>query len=137
MIPWEGVIGAHAPSDGSLCDFGVSYTEVPLNEAGLPDIPAVTAALEADKSVKMVHIQRSRGYNLRPSLSVERIGELIRVVKTVRPEAVVFVDNCYGEFVERMEPTNLGADLMAGSLIKNPGGRHRGKTAAISAAGRT
>lgn len=118
----EGVIGAHTPSDGSLCDFGVNYTEIPLNREGLPDIPAVTAALEADEKVKMVHIQRSRGYSLRPSLSVERIGELIRAVKAVRPQAVVFVDNCYGEFVERTEPTSVGADLMAGSLIKNPGG---------------
>ena len=70
----------------------------------------------------MIHIQRSRGYNLRPSLSVKQIGEIIAVVREVHPDSIVFVDNCYGEFVEKIEPTAVGADLMAGSLIKNPGG---------------
>ncbi len=117
-----GVIGADKPSDGSLAEYGVGYREVPLNEAGLPDIPAVCEALRAEPAVKVVHIQRSRGYNLRPSLTVKRIGELITAIKQVRSDVIVFVDNCYGEFAEREEPTAVGADLMAGSLIKNPGG---------------
>ena len=115
------VIGMNGPSDGSLRDFGVDYRQVELAEDGYPDIAGVTAALE-DPAVRLVHIQRSRGYSLRPSLSVAKIGELIAAVKAKRPDVVVFIDNCYGEFAEREEPTAVGADLMAGSLIKNPGG---------------
>ena len=115
------VIGMNGPSDGSLREFGVDYRQVELAEDGYPDIAGVTAALE-DPAVRLVHIQRSRGYSLRPSLSVAKIGELIAAVKAKRPDVVVFVDNCYGEFAEREEPTAVGADLMAGSLIKNPGG---------------
>lgn len=117
-----GVIGAGARSDGSLCEWGVRYREVPLRPDGAPDLPAIARALEEDPSIRMVHIQRSRGYSPRPSLSVAAIGKLIETVRSRRPDAVVFVDNCYGEFVERQEPTAVGADLMAGSLIKNPGG---------------
>ncbi len=117
-----GVIGAGKHSDGSLADYGVGYREVPLGADGYPDCEAVCAVLRAEPKVKVVHIQRSRGYNLRPSLSVAKIGELIAAIHTVRPDAIVFVDNCYGEFAEREEPTAVGADLMAGSLIKNPGG---------------
>lgn len=115
------VIGMNGPSDGSLREFGVDYRQVELAEDGYPDIAGATAALE-DPAVRLVHIQRSRGYSLRPSLSVAKIGELIAAVKAKRPDVVVFVDNCYGEFAEREEPTAVGADLMAGSLIKNPGG---------------
>lgn len=115
------VIGMNGPSDGSLREFGVDYRQVELAEDGYPDIAGVAAALE-DPAVRLVHIQRSRGYSLRPSLSVAKIGELIAAVKAKRPDVVVFVDNCYGEFAEREEPTAVGADLMAGSLIKNPGG---------------
>ena len=115
------VIGMNGPSDGSLREFGVDYRQVELAEDGYPDIAGVTAALE-DPAVRLVHIQRSRGYSLRPSLSVAKIGELIAAVKAKRPDVVVFIDNCYGEFAEREEPTAVGADLMAGSLIKNPGG---------------
>jgi len=107
--------------NGSLRDFGVRYTEIPLRN-GRPDIAAIGAALEADPTIKMVHIQRSRGYSLRPSLTVAEIGELIIAIKKVRPEVVIFVDNCYGEFVETVEPVQVSADLTAGSLIKNPGG---------------
>ncbi len=118
----ESVIGEKAAATGSLKEFGVRYREVPLDPAGRPDRSGIMEALRADPSVKMVHIQRSRGYSLRPSLRVAEIGEIIRAVRSVRPDAVVFVDNCYGEFVEPSEPTAVGADLMAGSLIKNPGG---------------
>lgn len=118
----ESVIGEKAAATGSLKEFGVRYREVPLDPAGCPDRSGIIEALRADPSVKMVHIQRSRGYSLRPSLRVAEIGEIIRAVRSVRPDAVVFVDNCYGEFVELSEPTAVGADLMAGSLIKNPGG---------------
>lgn len=117
-----GVIGAGAPSDGSLRDWGVGYREVPLLPDGTPDLRGIVRALEENPAIRVVHIQRSRGYSPRPSLSVRAIGELIEAVRSRRPDAVVFVDNCYGEFVEREEPTAVGADLMAGSLIKNPGG---------------
>ncbi len=116
-----GVIGAGQHSDGSLADYGVGYREVPLvNER--PDLEGIQAALKAEPAVKVVHIQRSRGYSLRPSLTVAQIGEIVQAVRRVRPDAIVFVDNCYGEFVEKTEPTAVGADLMAGSLIKNAGG---------------
>ena len=118
----ESVIGEKTAAPGSLREFGIRYREVPLDPSGRPDLPGVVHALLHDPTVKMVHVQRSRGYSLRPSLRVEEIGELIQAVRSVRPDAVVFVDNCYGEFVEPDEPTAVGADLMAGSLIKNPGG---------------
>ena len=118
----DRVIGAKVASAGSLAEYGIGYSEVPLCDDGTPDHAAIAAALAADPTARVVHIQRSRGYNTRPSLSVAAIGEIIRTVRSVRPDAVVFVDNCYGEFVETVEPTAVGADLMAGSLIKNPGG---------------
>lgn len=118
----EDVIGHKKPSAGSLTEFGVKYSQVDLNEQGKPDLPGIQAALGADNSVKMVHIQRSRGYDPRPSMSVAAIKEVIDAVREVRQDVVVFVDNCYGEFVEKTEPTQVGADLIAGSLIKNPGG---------------
>lgn len=118
----EKVIGIPADAPGSLREYGIGYRQVELGANGRPDLPAVVQALRDEPAVKMVHIQRSRGYNLRPSLRVAEIGELIAAVKAVRPDVVVFVDNCYGEFVEETEPTAVGADLMAGSLIKNPGG---------------
>ncbi len=117
-----GVIGANKPSDGSLADYGVGYREVPLLPDGTPDLDGICTALRETPAVKVVHIQRSRGYNLRPSLTVADIGKIIAAVRSVRPDAIVFVDNCYGEFAEKTEPTAVGADLMAGSLIKNPGG---------------
>lgn len=116
-----GVIGADKPSAGSLAEYGIGYQEVSLVN-GVPDLDGITAALKADPAIRMVHIQRSRGYDIRPSLSVAKIGEIIKTVRAVHPDAVVFVDNCYGEFVETLEPTAVGADLMAGSLIKNAGG---------------
>lgn len=117
-----GVIGATRQEDGSLAEYGVGYREVPLRDDGLPDAEAVCQVLREEPKVKMVHIQRSRGYSLRPSYTVAQIGGLISAIRSVRPDVVVFVDNCYGEFAEKQEPTAVGADLMAGSLIKNPGG---------------
>ena len=116
----EEVIGIRE-SDGSLKEFGVHYAQVDLNEHQLPDLPAISRAVE-DPSVRVVHIQRSRGYNLRPSLTVEQIEEICTTVKQKRPDVWVFVDNCYGEFVQKNETCQHGADLMAGSLIKNAGG---------------
>ncbi len=115
----HGVIGISGEGMGSLKEFGVKYAQVDLNENGRPDMPAIEKAL--DMKPKMVYIQRSRGYSLRPSLSVDEIGEIAKLVHS-KCDAVVMVDNCYGEFVEKAEPTEVGADLMAGSLIKNAGG---------------
>mgnify|MGYP000770100155 CR=1 FL=1 len=116
----HSVIGLSGEGQGSLKDFGVRYRQAELGQDGLPDLSAICAAI--DPSTKMVYIQRSRGYSLRPSLSVRQIGEVVRAVKAVKPDVIVMVDNCYGEFVEESEPLSVGADLIAGSLIKNPGG---------------
>lgn len=117
------VIGMDAKNgDGSLADFGVSYKEVPMTTAGTVDLPAVKAAIEATPSVKVVFLQRSKGYLDRRTLSVAEIGEVVSLVKSISKDIFVMVDNCYGEFTETSEPTALGADLMVGSLIKNPGG---------------
>lgn len=106
---------------GSLADFGIGYKQVDMTEDGKIDYDGVKDSLLADKSIKMVYIQRSRGYSLRPSLSVDEISRAAEITKKYS-DAVVMVDNCYGEFVEKTEPTAAGADIMAGSLIKNPGG---------------
>lgn len=116
-----GVLGIDEQVDGSLKDFGVEYAQVDLNSDGLPDIEAIKTALKKD-TYKMAYIQRSRGYSLRLSLSIAKISELCKIVKEISPETIIMVDNCYGEFVEKKEPTEVGADLIAGSLIKNPGG---------------
>ena len=116
-----GVFGIDGTEDGSLADFGIGYNQVDLKSDGTPDIKAIKKELSA-KKYKMAYIQRSRGYSTRPSLSVDAIKELCDAVKSVSPDTVIMVDNCYGEFVEKTEPTEVGADLMAGSLIKNPGG---------------
>lgn len=106
---------------GSLKDFGIDYRQVELDENGQPDIPAILAGIEKYRP-KVVYIQRSRGYSLRPSLSVAQIGRIAGAVKQSDSDAILFVDNCYGEFVEADEPVSAGVDIMAGSLIKNPGG---------------
>ncbi len=117
----EEAVGLRGGEDtGSLKDWGVKCKVVPLLEDGSPDYEAIKKAM--DPSVKMVSMQRSKGYAWRKSLSVDEIGELIAFVKGLYPNVVCMVDNCYGEFVEEKEPTAVGADLMAGSLIKNPGG---------------
>ncbi|MBO4432872.1 MAG: methionine gamma-lyase family protein [Clostridia bacterium] len=116
-----GVFGIDEKTDGSLKDFGINYEQVELKDDGTPDIEEITARIKS-KEYKMAYIQRSRGYSARKSLSVEEIGELCRLIKDLSPDTVIMVDNCYGEFVEKLEPTQVGADIMAGSLIKNPGG---------------
>jgi cystathionine beta-lyase family protein involved in aluminum resistance len=115
----EEVIGIRGSGAGSLKEYGIAYEQVDLQADGTPDYPAIA---EAVKGAKVAYIQRSRGYALRPSLSIETIARLVQTVKAASTETIVFVDNCYGEFVEEQEPTMVGADLMAGSLIKNPGG---------------
>lgn len=115
----HGVIGISGEGMGSLKDFGVEYSEVPLKNERL-DFDAIEKTV--DDSTTMVYIQRSRGYELRPSLSVDEIGKVCAIVKKKNPNVIVMVDNCYGEFVEKTEPTQVGADLIAGSLIKNAGG---------------
>lgn len=115
----EEVIGIRE-SVGSLAEYGVKYRQVDLLEDGSFDWESIRKAI-SDKT-KMVTIQRSKGYQTRPTLSVERIGELIKFVKEIKPDIICMVDNCYGEFVETIEPTDVGADMCVGSLIKNPGG---------------
>lgn len=115
----EEVIGIR-PSNGSLAEYGVTYRQVELLEDGYFDYPAIEAAL--NERTKLVTIQRSKGYQTRPSYSVGKIGELISFIKARRPDVICMVDNCYGEFVERIEPSDVGADMIVGSLIKNPGG---------------
>lgn len=116
----EEVIGTRGDKRASLIGHGVLYDEVPLiNDM---DIDLEGIAKKIDKTVNMVLIQRSRGYSLRKSLNIETIKKIIEIVKNKNPNCICFVDNCYGEFVEKLEPLEVGADLIAGSLIKNPGG---------------
>ena len=115
----EEVIGIR-PSCGSLKEYGVTYQQVDLKEGGSFDYEGIREAL--NERTRLVTIQRSKGYATRPTLSVKRIGELIAFVKSIRPDVICMVDNCYGEFVETTEPTDVGADMIVGSLIKNPGG---------------
>ena len=116
----EEVIGTRGVGKGSLAEFGVTYREVTLTEAGRIDWEALGTAIRPE--TRMVTIQRSCGYGWRPSLSLDDIERIVTVVKGQNPDTVCFVDNCYGEFVGDREPTAVGVDLMAGSLIKNPGG---------------
>lgn len=115
-----GVVGAVDKGHGSLKDYGVEYRQVELKD-NAPDKEGLALAVR-DPRVKAVLIQRSKGYATRASLSVDEIGELCAVVRENNPNAAILVDNCYGEFVEEREPTHVGADLVVGSLIKNPGG---------------
>ncbi|MEH7109930.1 aminotransferase class I/II-fold pyridoxal phosphate-dependent enzyme [Bacillus sp. JJ1764] len=116
----EEIVGIRGNGVGSLKDFGITYNHVDLTESGHIDWKSVTEKVKPN--TKMIGIQRSKGYATRPSFTIDEIGEMIKYVKEIKPEVVVFVDNCYGEFVEDREPCHVGADLMAGSLIKNPGG---------------
>ena len=116
----EEVIGLRDPGQGSLAEFGVSYQEIELQADGSVDTTTVEQALE--RPCRMVLIQRSCGYSWRPSIPVAEIGRLGELIHGRQPECVVFVDNCYGELVQEQEPTQVGADLIAGSLIKNLGG---------------
>ncbi|MBQ6031354.1 MAG: methionine gamma-lyase family protein [Oscillospiraceae bacterium] len=115
----QEVIGIR-PSPCSLAEYGVRYRQVDLLPNGGFDYPAIRAAIH--EKTKLITIQRSKGYATRPSFSVAQIGELISFCKGVKPDVLVMVDNCYGEFVEELEPSQVGADLCVGSLIKNPGG---------------
>ena len=116
----EEIIGISGSGEGSLKEYGIGYKQIPLDGNGAVDLPAVLNAI--DNRTGLVVLQRSCGYDFRPSLSVERIGEIISAIKAAHPHLNVMVDNCYGEFTDVIEPTHMGADLIAGSLIKNPGG---------------
>lgn len=115
----EEVIGIR-PSKGSLAEYGVTYRQVDLLEDGGFDFDRIRESVNG--RTRLVTIQRSKGYQTRPTLSVARIGELISFIKKIKPDVLCMVDNCYGEFVETIEPTDVGADMVVGSLIKNPGG---------------
>lgn len=115
----EEVIGIR-PSRGSLAEYGVTYKQVDLIDGNRFDFEGIKNAIS--EKTKMVAIQRSKGYQTRKTLSVSEIGEAIKFIKDIRKDIVIMVDNCYGEFVETIEPSNLGADMIVGSLIKNPGG---------------
>ena len=115
----DEIIGIR-PSKGSLAEYGITYAQVDLLPDGGFDYEGIKNAI--NEKTKLVTIQRSKGYASRPTLSVERIGELISFIKSIKPDVICMVDNCYGEFVEKREPTEVGADLIIGSLIKNPGG---------------
>jgi cystathionine beta-lyase family protein involved in aluminum resistance len=115
------VIGKPNDGTGSLRDFGIDYAEAAIDDHGEIDWEALEQ-LANEPTTKVIGIQRSRGYAWRPSIHIERMHEIIARIKAWNPNLIVFVDNCYGEFTERLEPTQIGADLIAGSLIKNPGG---------------
>lgn len=115
----EEVIGIR-PSCGSLAEYGITYAQAELLEDGNFDYEAIKNAIRPQ--TRLIEIQRSKGYLTRPTLSVTQIGEAIAFIKKLRPDIIVMVDNCYGEFVERLEPSDFGADMIVGSLIKNPGG---------------
>lgn len=115
----DEIIGIR-PSKGSLAEYGITYAQVDLLPDGGFDYEGIKNAI--NERTKLVTIQRSKGYASRPTLSVERIGELISFIKSIKPDVICMVDNCYGEFVERIEPSQVGADMIVGSLIKNPGG---------------
>lgn len=116
-----GVIGVVDKGTGSLKDFGVGYRQVDLTPEDTPDLEELARAVR-EPNVKAVLIQRSKGYSTRASLSVDEIGQMCSIIRENAPDVAILVDNCYGEFVERKEPTHVGADLVVGSLIKNPGG---------------
>lgn len=116
----QTIIGSPVKTSGSLVDLGVVYKEIPMQE-DKPDLEAICSAI--NEKTKLIHIQRSCGYSsVRKTLNVAQIGAICAAVKKVKPDIICFVDNCYGEFIEKQEPTEVGADLIAGSLIKNMGG---------------
>ena len=115
----QGVIGVR-PEKGCLAEYGITYNQVDLLPDGSWDFDGIRAAI--NERTKLIEIQRSKGYDTRPSLSVDQIGEVISFIRGIKPEVIIMVDNCYGEFVETKEPSDVGADMVVGSLIKNPGG---------------
>lgn len=119
----HSIIGINKEENiGSLRNYGVKYKQIDLMEDGRVNLKEIEKILKEDKSIKLVHIQRSTGYGWRKALSIEDIEEIIKCVKSIKEDAICFVDNCYGEFIDTKEPTDVGADLVAGSLIKNIGG---------------
>jgi cystathionine beta-lyase family protein involved in aluminum resistance len=116
----RSAIGIEGNYPGSLIDFGIKYEEVDLKSDGTVDLNAIENTL--DESYKMVYIQRSRGYSLRPTLTCGDIENIVKAVRKVNKDVIIMLDNCYGEFIEKKQPLSVGVDLMAGSLIKNPGG---------------
>jgi len=123
-LPYDtlhGVIGISGDLKGSLKDYGMSYSQIELNDDGTPNLDAIAAAVK-DKIVSAVLVQRSRGYSSRRAITVKEIGDICETVHSINKDINVFVDNCYGEFIEIIEPGDVGADIMAGSLIKSPGG---------------
>lgn len=116
------IIGIEGQNVGSLKEFGINYKQVDLNQDNKIDISRVVDIIKNDKTIKMVEIQRSTGYGWRPSLSIDDIQNAIKAVKGIREDIICFVDNCYGEFIDTREPIEAGADIAAGSLIKNIGG---------------
>ncbi len=115
----QEVIGIR-PSPCSLAEYGVTYAQADLKDDGSFDYDAIRAAI--NEKTKLITIQRSKGYAMRPTFSVQQIGELIAFCKNIKPDVICMVDNCYGEFVDVIEPSDVGADMIVGSLIKNPGG---------------
>ncbi|WP_078554522.1 aminotransferase class I/II-fold pyridoxal phosphate-dependent enzyme [Bacillus alkalicellulosilyticus] len=116
----EEIVGVRGSNNGSLKEFGISYQAIPLTNEGKVDYSQVKESIT--EKTKVIGIQRSKGYANRPSFFIEEIKEMVEFVKSIKNDVIVFVDNCYGEFVETMEPPHVGADIIAGSLIKNPGG---------------
>lgn len=116
----QSIVSGGEEDTGSLADFGISYQHVDLLESGAVDWETVEKTVKGN--TKVIAIQRSKGYAVRPSFTVEQIKKMVEKIRAIKEDAIIFVDNCYGEFVEELEPTNVGVDLMAGSLIKNPGG---------------
>lgn len=122
-MPYDTIrstIGIEGNYPGSLKDFGITYEQVDLKEDGTVDLDGIEKKL--DDSYKMVYIQRSRGYSYRPTLTCDKIAEIVKTVRKCSKDVIIMLDNCYGEFLEKKEPLSVGVDLMAGSLIKNPGG---------------
>lgn len=118
--PYDTLAGIISKAPGCLVSKGINYSEVPLDNAGKPDLQGI--ANSVNSGTTMVMIQRSRGYSLRSALNIDEIQQISRLVKEINPDTIIFADNCYGEFVEQHEPVEAGVDLAAGSLIKNPGG---------------
>ncbi|MBN2260901.1 MAG: methionine gamma-lyase family protein [Clostridiales bacterium] len=117
----EEVIGLNGNNGSSLIEFGIKYSQIDLTSEGYFDYIQIENHIKSNR-IKMLYIQRSGGYSFRPSLSIDAIEKINSIVKSINPSIIIMVDNCYGEFIDMKEPTEVGADLMAGSLIKNPGG---------------
>jgi cystathionine beta-lyase family protein involved in aluminum resistance len=116
----QSIVTGNGKDTGSLEDFGIGYSHIDLLDDGSVNVEEVKKSISS--KTKVVAIQRSKGYALRPSFTISQIAEMVKLIRSIKEDAIIFVDTCYGEFVEELEPTDVGVDLMAGSLIKNPGG---------------